>query len=144
MTTAECNKQLTRTFFDAMQRGDANAIADTYADEGRVVTMGSTLISGSRGKAEIRQFASGVLEAFPAGIRFTILNMTAEDDRVAVEATSEGLHVSGQPYTNHYHFLLTWKEGQLLEMKEYMDTELVTDVLCGGARPGKGSSGDRD
>lgn len=25
--------------------------------------------------------------------------------------------------------------GQLLEMKEYMDTEMVTDVLCGGAKP---------
>ena len=135
MSTANRNKQLTLTFFDAMQRGDAQAIAETYADEGRVVTMGHTLISGSRGKEEIRQFAGGVLEAFPKGLSFTILNMTAEDDRVAVEATSGGIHVSGRPYENHYHFLLTWREGQLLEMKEYMDTELVTDVLCGGARP---------
>lgn len=135
MNTIERNKQLTIEFFDAMQRGDANAIADTYAEGGEVVTMGNTLISGSRGKEEIRQFASGVLEAFPSGLVFTILNMTAEDDRVAVEATSEGRHVTGQQYKNHYHFLLTWKESELLEMKEYMDTELVTAVLCGGAKP---------
>ena len=75
MTTIERNKQLTREFFAAMQAGDADAIADTYADEGRVVTMGNTLISGSRGKEETRQFAAGVLEAFPAGLNFTILNM---------------------------------------------------------------------
>ena len=135
MTTAEYNKRLTLNFFDAMQRGDAEAIADTYADEGRVVTMGNTLISGSRGKEEIRRFAGGVLDAFPSGLKFTILNVTAEENRVAVEATSEGLHVSGKPYRNHYHFLLTWEQGQLLEMKEYMDTELVTEVLCAGARP---------
>jgi uncharacterized protein (TIGR02246 family) len=135
MNTPEHNKRLTLAFFDAMQRGDAEAIASTYADEGRVVTMGNTLISGTRGKEEIRQFAGGVLEAFPAGLAFTILNMTAEEDRVAVEASSAGVHVSGQPYSNHYHFLLTWQDGQLLEMKEYMDTELVTAVLCGGARP---------
>lgn len=135
MTTAEYNKRLTLGFFDAMQRGDAEAIADAYADEGRVVTMGNTLISGSRGKDEIRRFAGGVLDAFPSGLTFTILNMTAEENRVAVEATSEGLHVSGKPYRNHYHFLLTWEQGQLLEMKEYMDTELVTDVLCAGVRP---------
>jgi uncharacterized protein (TIGR02246 family) len=140
MNNAKHNKQLTLTFFAALQRGDAEAIANTYADEGRVVTMGNTLISGSRGKEEIRQFAGGVLEAFPAGLEFTILNMTAEEDRVAVEATSDGLHVSGQPYRNHYHFLLTWQDGQLLEMKEYMDTELVTDVLCGGARPAAGNA----
>lgn len=135
MNTIERNKQLTVEFFDAMQRGDANAIADTYAEGGRVVTMGNTLISGSRGKEEIRQFADGVLESFPSGLVFTILNMTAEEDRVAVEATSEGLHVTGQQYKNHYHFLLTWQEGELLELKEYMDTELVTAVLCGGAKP---------
>lgn len=135
MNTIARNKQLTIELFDAMQRGDANAIADTYAEGGRVVTMGNTLISGSRGKEEIRQFAGGVLEAFPSGLVFTILNMTAEADRVAVEATSEGPHVSGQQYKNHYHFLLTWKESELLEMKEYMDTELVTAVICGGAKP---------
>lgn len=135
MNTIERNKQRTIEFFDAMQRADANAIADTYAEDGRVVTMGNTLISGSRGKEEIRAFAGGVLESFPAGLVFTILNMTAEEDRVAVEATSEGRHVTGQQYKNHYHFLLTWQEGELLELKEYMDTELVTAVLCGGAKP---------
>ena len=84
MTTAEDNKRLTLNFFDAMQRGDAEAIADTYADEGRVVTMGNTLISGSRGKDEIRRFAGGVLDAFPSGLKFTILNMTAEENDWAV------------------------------------------------------------
>ena len=135
MSSVEENKQLTREFFEAMQRGDADAIADTYADDGRVVTMGNTLISGSRGKEEIRGFAGGVLEAFPEGLVFNVLNMTAEDDRVAVEATSTGTHASGQAYNNHYHFLLTWRDGQLLELKEFMDTEHATDVLCGGARP---------
>ena len=71
MSDIETNKRLTLAFFDAMQRGDANAIADTYADEGRVVTMGNTLISGSRGKEEIRGFAGGVLDAFPDGMILT-------------------------------------------------------------------------
>jgi ketosteroid isomerase-like protein len=135
MSTAEENKRRTRTFIDAIQRGDADEIADTYADDGRVVTMGNTLISGTRDKSEIRQFAGGVLDAFPDGMTYKILNMTAEDDRVAVEATSEGLHVSGQLYRNHYHFLFTWRDGKLLELKEFMDTEAATDILCGGARP---------
>ena len=135
MGTLEDNKRLTLAFIDAMQRGDADAIADAYADEGRVVTLGNTLISGVRGKEEIRKFAGGVLEAFPEGLAFTVNALTAEDNRVAVEATSSGRHVSGVDYCNHYHFLFTWQGGKLLELKEYMDTELVTEVLCGGARP---------
>ena len=134
-TEVKKNKELTLAFFDAMQRGDADAIADTYADDGRVVTMGNTLISGSRSKEEIRGFAGGVLEAFPEGLEFTIHCMTAEDNRVAVEASSRGMHASGQPYCNHYHFLLTWRDGELVELKEYMDTEHATEVLCGGVRP---------
>lgn len=135
MNTVEDNKQRTRAFIEAIARGDADTIAETYADDGRVVTMGNTLISGIRNKSEIRQFAGGVLDAFPNGLSYTILNMTAEQDRVAVEATGEGMHSSGQLYRNHYHFLFTWRDGELLELKEFMDTEAATDVLCGGARP---------
>ena len=136
MSKLEENKKRTLAFFDAIQSGDAETIADTYADDGRVVTMGNTLISGTRGKSEIREFAGGVLGAFPEGLTYTIHNMTAEAERVAVEASCDGTHVSGEPYRNHYHFLLTWRDGELVELKEYMDTELATDVLCGGARPG--------
>lgn len=142
MSEVEANKRATLAFFEAMQRGDADAIAGTYSDDGRVVTMGNTLISGSRGKDEIRQFAHGILDTFPEGLAFTLLNITAEADRVAVEATASGRHVSGREYRNHYHFLLRWRDGKLLELKEFMDTEAVTDILCGGQRP-PADHGDR-
>ena len=137
MSIAEDNKRYTRDFIDAMSRSDLSQIVDTYDEDGRVHTMGNTLISGIYDKAQMAQFAGGVLETFPEGITFTILTMTAEDDRVSVEATSEGKHVSGKMYRNHYHFLFTWRDGKLLEMKEFMDTEVVTDILCGGQRPGE-------
>jgi ketosteroid isomerase-like protein len=54
---------------------------------------------------------------------------------VAVEAESMGNHASGQVYNNLYHFMFDFRGGQLLRLKEYMDTERVTDVLCGGAQP---------
>jgi hypothetical protein len=131
----ERNKRAVSAFFDAMNRGDSAFIVDSYAEDGEVVTMGNTLISGARGKAEIAQFAGGVLDAFPDGLAFTIHSMTAEDDRVAVEAESNGTHASGRPYNNHYHFLFRFRDGKVLRLSEYMDTELVTDVLCGGRRP---------
>jgi ketosteroid isomerase-like protein len=61
--------------------------------------------------------------------------MTAEGERVAVEAESLGDHASGQVYSNLYHFLFEFRDGKLLSLKEYMDTERVTEVLCGGMRP---------
>lgn len=131
----ESNRERTLALIQAIARGDADCIADSYAEDGRLFTMGNTLISGVYDRSQIRRFAGSVLEAFPEGLRYTVHAVTAEGNRVAVEATGRGRHVSGMDYTNHYHFLFTWRDGKLLELKEYMDTEAVTEVLCGGQRP---------
>lgn len=131
----ERNKQCVLDFFELMNRGDAEALADSYADGGEVQTKGHTLISGTYGKEQVRTFAGQIYDAFPNGIAFEIVSMTAEDDRVSVEAVSKGAHVSGQLYTNEYHFLFELTDGKIRRLKEYMDTERATDILCGGQRP---------
>jgi ketosteroid isomerase-like protein len=137
MTANKCesNKAIVAQFFDAMNRGDVSFIVDTYAADGCVQTMGNTLISGVFTREQIAAAAGGIFDVFPEGLRFNATGMIAEGDKVAVEATSEGKHISGQTYTNEYHFLFEFRDGKLLRLKEYMDTERVTDVLCGGQRP---------
>ena len=91
--------------------------------------------SGRFSKAQIQGAAGQIYEVFPQGIQFTLDALTAEGERVAVEAHSQGRHVSGKLYTNEYHFLFEFRDGKLAVLKEYMDTERVTDILCGGQRP---------
>jgi ketosteroid isomerase-like protein len=134
-TNSETNKAIVTQFFDAMNRGDVKFIVNAYAESGCLQTMGNTLISGTYSKEQIAASAGGIFEVFPEGLKFTAQSMIAEGDKVAVEATSEGKHVSGQTYSNEYHFLFEFREGKLLKLKEYMDTERVTEVLCGGQRP---------
>lgn len=129
------NKAIVTRFFDALNRGDVDFIVDTYAADGCVQTMGNTLISGVFSREQIAASAGGIFEVFPEGLTFTALSMVGEGDKVAVEATSAGKHISGQTYTNEYHFLFEFRGGKLLRLKEYMDTERVTEVLCGGQRP---------
>ena len=83
----------------------------------------------SRTKKEIIDFAQGILEAFPNGIEFKITGITAENERVAVEVAGDAIHVSGKPYNNFYHFLLKIKNGKIIELKEYMDTQLASKIL---------------
>ena len=128
------NKAFVEKFFGYMNNGDVAGIVSSYHDEGYVWTKGATLISGKYTKAQIQAAAGGIFETFPEGLTFTILQMTAEDNRVAVEAISEVKHISGNIYKNEYHFLFTFKDNKLLELKEYMDTERVTEVLCGGEK----------
>ena len=135
MSLEERNRQLVERFIDAMSAGDTARIVDAYAEDGVVWTSGHTLISGTFTKAQIREAAGRIFEAFPQGIEFTIHAMTAQGERVAVEAESRGMHASGKLYNNLYHFLFQFRDGQLVHLKEYMDTELVTEILCAGQRP---------
>ena len=134
MTTEQRNKQAAQAFFDILNRGDVPALVNAYAEDGRCVTMGNTLISGTYTRDQVAAAAGGIYQVFPQGIRFTIKAMTAEGERVAVEAESEGAHVSGQTYSNQYHFLMRFRDGKVVEFKEYMDSERVTGILCGGQK----------
>jgi hypothetical protein len=52
--------------------------------------------------------------------------MTAEDDRVSVEAESYGEITNGKTYENIYHFMFVIRDGKVAAIREYMDTEHVT------------------
>ena len=78
MGTEDRNKALVEHFFAAMNAGDSAAIVDAYAEDGAVWTSGGTLISGTFSKAQIREASGRIFEAFPHGIAFSILAMTAE------------------------------------------------------------------
>lgn len=140
MTLEERNKKLVQEFFGLLNRGDVAGIVAAYAADGQLETMGRTLISGRFTRAQIEAAAGQIYQAFPQGLSFTIEAMTAEGERVAVEARSRGRHASGRVYSNEYHFLFVFRDGRLELLREYMDTERVTDVLCGGQRPASAES----
>ena len=133
--SVERNVAAIHRFFEAMSAGEVATIVGSYAEDATLQTMGRTLISGTFDKAAISGAAGRIFEAFPDGIRFAIHTITAQDDRVAIEAESFGRHVSGRDYNNRYHFLARLRDGKIVEFKEYCDTELITDVICGGTRP---------
>jgi ketosteroid isomerase-like protein len=98
-------------------------------------------ISGTRTRDQVAEASRGVLGVFPHGLKFTIKTLTAEDDRVAIEAESYGRHASGRTYANQYHFLMRVRGGKIAEWREYLDTMHANDVLCGGAAsPGAGGA----
>lgn len=124
------NKTITKEFFEALSNG-SDKYLDFYTDESIIWTAGNNAIGGTRTKKEVVSFAQNILSAFPTGITFNITGLTAEDERVAVEISGEAIHASGETYNNQYHFLLRIKDGKILELKEYMDTQLAAKILLG-------------
>jgi ketosteroid isomerase-like protein len=133
--SVEDNKRTVLRYFELLSRNDVAGLAGIYDDAMALHVAGNTLTSGRYDKTRLIELAGMVGTAFPHGLTIAVRGMVAEGEKVAVEAESHGVHVSGKPYHNRYHFLITVRDGRILESREYMDTELVTDVVCGGQRP---------
>lgn len=125
MTQEQNNKELVTRFLQDFSRGDVNAILDAMADDATWWTAGR--IKGMSGTASKEVFGSGLpnlLSACKNGrIEITPTAMTAEGDRVAVEAESNAETTTGREYRNQYHFLFEVRGGKIAAVKEYMDTE---------------------
>jgi ketosteroid isomerase-like protein len=132
----EANKQIARKFFEYLTAGDVTGLLSIYSDGFTCWTAGSLPFSGTHPRSEIAAMVSGVTSVFPKGWRFTVRAMTAEGERVAVEAECLGEHVSGQTYHQKYHFLFLIRGGKIHEMREYFDTQHANDVLCSAPAPG--------
>ena len=130
MSQIEKNKELVQEFFNLLSSG-SDKYLDFYNHESVIWTAGENAIGGSRSKSEVAGFAKSVLDSFPEGITFNVVNLVAENDYVAAEVEGSAMHVSGKPYNNKYHFLLKIKDNEILELKEYMDTQLAAKVLLG-------------
>ena len=130
MSQIEKNKELVQEFFNLLSSG-SDKYLDFYNDESVIWTAGENAIGGSRSKSEVVGFAKSVLDSFPEGINFNVVNLVAENDYVAAEVEGSAMHISGKPYNNKYHFLLRIKDNEILELKEYMDTQLAAKVLLG-------------
>jgi ketosteroid isomerase-like protein len=136
MADIDANKAVARKFFEYLEAGDAGGLLSIYSDDFVCWTAGSLPFSGTHPRDEIAAMVTGVAAVFPTGWKFTVRGMTAEGDRVAVEAECLGEHVSGKTYRQRYHFLFVVSGGKIHEMREYFDTMHANEVLCSVPAPG--------
>ncbi len=131
---AQENKKLVLGFFEDMSAGNVDAFLGTMADNATWWVAGDPKnfpIAGTKTKAEFSQLIGGLGEAMPKGLKITPKGVTAEGNRVAVEAESYGEHANGKIYNNLYHFLVECENGKVTAVREYLDTMHANDVLVG-------------
>lgn len=126
----EANKAVAMTFLNALGRGDGEAMKSVMTDDFVAYTTGtSCALSGIHHSDGILAFVAAVPLICKAGIRFKVINLTAEDDRVACELEGYSTMKNGKEYNNFYHFLVFIRDGKVYRMNEYFDTKLTDDVL---------------
>ena len=129
MSTDESRK-LVLGFFENLDAGNAAAALDALSDSATWWIQGNFPLSGTRTKAQFVELLGQLGAAIDGGLSLRVKGVTAEGDRVAVEAESFAKMKNGKTYQNTYHFLFIVKSGKIESVKEYLDTIHANEVLA--------------
>jgi ketosteroid isomerase-like protein len=130
--SAEKNKNVVLSFFENFSAGKVDAALAMLADTATWWVAGNPekfVLAGTKTKAQFAELLNGIGAAMPKGLRVTPKGLTAEGDRVAVEAESYGETATGKVYNNLYHFLFEVRDGKIQAVREYLDTMHAKEVL---------------
>ena len=130
MTAAE-NKASLKAAFEELSKGNGTAFAALWAPDFTWTIIGNTSWSKIyRGSESVRTDLMAPLFArFATRYTNTATRFIAEEDYVVVECRGKVITKSGRPYNNTYCYVCRMEDGYLKELTEYLDTELVTNVL---------------
>ena len=126
----EQNKELVLRFLEATSANDAKTVIACVDPDGVSVAKGTSKFTGPR------RFGTNIaetIEAFkkiiPTGLRYKVLTVTAEGDRVVVEAEGDAVTHDDQPYRNQYCFVCTVRNHKVTRVDEYFCTKMADEIL---------------
>ncbi len=128
---SEKNKALVREAYGAISAGDVDGFMDRLADDVEWYFIGSHKFGRTfRGKDDIMSnLFESLGSVLTSTIQLEIKQLIAEGDKVVSEMQGTSRSTDGKDYNNTYCIILTVTDGKIQEMREYLDTELVTEVF---------------
>lgn len=129
------NIRIAELFYEALEHGDFEALADLHSDDVVFNLLGSTPVSGRWvGKEEcfgpiVTDGVVGKLQ--PESIAFSRKwkIMCADEQRVVGLMQGGGVGKNGHDYAQTYCQVMTIRDGKIAELHEFFDTALVELVL---------------
>jgi ketosteroid isomerase-like protein len=88
-----------------------------------------TVSSGAADKARFLAGARLLASLFNGTLAYTVDSLTAQDDRIAVEAQSRGTLANGESYHNTHMYLFSIRDGRIAALSEYMNQTLIKERI---------------
>lgn len=124
MFDKEQSYQIARDYCTAVTNGDLPDDMLT-ADMTAWITTGGTVMDKAGYQHAIKLLAEMLAEP----LVFTIQSLTADEDRVVVEATSEGTLVNGELYQQTYIFVIRICDGRIASVAEHYNALIAKEKL---------------
>lgn len=125
---AEQRKNAIRNVFKAVADGNAEPLMTMLSDDIEWTIIGNTKFSGTfRGKAELGEKLLAPLgELVDGHLHITPDNVIAGEDYVVVQGRGESKTKAGGTYNNTYCWVYRWSGDKVVQITEYLDTEVIT------------------
>lgn len=127
----EQNVALANKFAETFSSGDVDAIVNALAPNAEYWVSGTIDgMSGSYTPQELGKLLGGVTTIYKGGaLKITPIATTAQGNRVAVEAEGYAELNDGRIYNPKYHFLFEIEGGEIIRVREYLDTKHAFDIF---------------
>jgi len=124
-------KRRVRDIMDAMSQGRVRPLFDAMADEVTWRWMGVNQWSRTfEGKQTVVDtLFGGNAETLSPSSGVEVHWIHADGDVVVVEHSGRNEMPDGRRYDNNYCWVLRFQDGLVREVREYMDTQLVTETF---------------
>jgi uncharacterized protein len=133
VTKAEKNKELVREAFRPWESGDPAPFFELIADDVRWTVIGTTVASGVfNSKQALVDGAFGpLLDLLDGPLVTTFREVAGDGDRVFLRFESEGMTKRGGiRYAQIYCWAMTMRDGRIVEIIAYLDTDLLARVFA--------------
>ena len=127
------NKEKAKKYFDAMVAGNFDEMNKLKTPDCVywLSGEGSWPFGGYQSPKNQAKLWGTVVERFPEGMKMTLRSITADEERAALYVHIRGTRMDGRIYENNVMLLLTFKDGLISGLYEYLDTIMVNELFCG-------------
>jgi ketosteroid isomerase-like protein len=127
----ETNRKTAIELFERFTASDLDGVFARMTDDATWRIPGKPELSRAAGiydRTRMRRLFERMLAQLTTGLKMTVVGTVAEGDRVSIEVESSGDLRNGRQYRQQYHFLMTFRDGRIASVHEYLDTHHAYDV----------------
>ena len=129
--TVDDNKAVAHEFFARFAASDIEGALATMSNDATWWIPGKKERSPSAGlypKEKIGRLFHRMVAALKGGLTMRVKSCIGEGNFVALEIESSGDLNNGRFYRQEYHMLMEFRDGMIVAVREYLDTQHANDV----------------
>jgi len=126
-----------RNLFANLENGRTDAFFDHVAEDVEWTVMGTHPLAGTyHTKADFLAHTFARLnKLLKEGVVLRVTNLLVDGDTAAVELRSLSTALDGKPFDNTYCWVARFSNGTIVEVRAYLDSALVQQLIDENERP---------